>query len=193
MKWVARYAYANTPDKKVEANVKALSACVNSPYRGGPAGWASTFPFENRRPAPRLSFFFLWTDAGTGDLAADWPVRALGFAAALVASLAGGLTAGDFVAAVGFFVAGGIFGGIERHKHGRSNVKHEASGRPATARRQCQCRLGPTARDQDGRSTCGRPWSVGAEMTSACGVVQPCAKARYGPFYVSFVRSLLAA
>lgn len=50
-------SYAKTPDKKVEARVKALSACDSSPCRGGPAGWFSMFCFEIRKPAPRSVFF----------------------------------------------------------------------------------------------------------------------------------------
>jgi hypothetical protein len=52
-------SYASTPDKNVDANVKALSACVNSPYRGGPAGCASILSFDTRNPAPRSVFFSL--------------------------------------------------------------------------------------------------------------------------------------
>lgn len=119
---MARYAYANTPDKKVEANVNALSACVSSPYRGGPAGCASTLSFEIRSPAPRSSFFFLLTDAGTGVLVFDWP------AAAPVDSLAGGLGAVDLIAGVGFFVAGGMLNSSKNTQTFKCpNGKHKAS------------------------------------------------------------------
>lgn len=50
--------YARTPERNVDANVNARSACVSSPYFGGPAGCSSTFCFETRRPAPRSVFFF---------------------------------------------------------------------------------------------------------------------------------------
>lgn len=110
-----RYAYARTPDKNVEANVKARSACVNSPKRGGPAGCASTFSFEILNPAPRSSFFFLWTAAGTGRLDADWLVG-VGFGA--VAFFTGGFAAGDLVT-TGFFVtlAGDIFHNPHTSEH----------------------------------------------------------------------------
>lgn len=51
--------YARTPDRNVDARVNALSACVNSPYFGGPAGCASMLSLDTRSPAPRSSFFLL--------------------------------------------------------------------------------------------------------------------------------------
>lgn len=55
-----KVSYARTPDKNVDANVNALSACVNSPYRGGPAGCAAMLSFDTRKPAPTSSSpFFL--------------------------------------------------------------------------------------------------------------------------------------
>ena len=116
-------AYARTPDKNVEANVKARSACVNSPNRGGPAGCASTLSFEIRNPAPRSSFFFLLTAAGTGGLDADW-LAGVGFGA--VAFFTGGLAAGDLVT-TGFFVAvaGDIFHSWHTSEIEVQNVEHD--------------------------------------------------------------------
>jgi hypothetical protein len=57
-----------------------------------------------RNPAPRSSFFFLLTAAGTGAFVADWLVAGgLGTGN----FLAGVLAAGDFVT-TGFFVVGAI-------------------------------------------------------------------------------------
>lgn len=80
-------SYARTPDKKVEASVNALSAWVNSPKRGGPAGCASILSFDTRSPAPRSSFFFFLTAVGFVDgrfVTGAFP--------------ASGFAAGDFVA-----------------------------------------------------------------------------------------------
>ena len=63
-------SYAKTPDRNVDASVNALSAWVNSPYRGGPAGCAAMLSLETRRPAPRSSFFFLIA----GDMLVYWCV-----------------------------------------------------------------------------------------------------------------------
>ena len=157
---IHRRAYANTPDKKVEANVNARSACVNSPYRGGPAGCASTLPLENRRPAPKSSFFFFWTDAGTGLLAADWP------AGAAVEDLAAvGLTAtlGFLLATVGFFVAAGIVDGIkgartsnvQASKHG---VPTPCDGLPATSVQGQRLEIRTASPLASRRTPVGEPW-----------------------------------
>lgn len=68
-------AYAKTPDKNVDASVNALSACVSSPYRGGPAGCAAMLSFETLSPAPRSSrpFFFSACLAGVDMLGSVQP------------------------------------------------------------------------------------------------------------------------